>query len=65
MKARCLAALESMLPDRFRVEAQFKLPAFLPGKVSFASWPEDGGRGFALHDGKNEKPHLTGTVNGA
>jgi MaoC like domain len=62
MKARCLAALESMLPDRLQAEAQFKLPAFLPGKVSFASWAEDGGRGFALHDGKNEKPHLTGTV---
>jgi acyl dehydratase len=63
-KARCLAALEGSLPDAYDVEVQFKLPVLLPGKVSFASWPEDGGRGFALHDKKNEKPHLTGAVRG-
>jgi acyl dehydratase len=61
-KARCLAALEGSLPDAYDVEVQFKLPVLLPGKVSFASWPEDGGRGFALHDKRNEKPHLTGVV---
>ena len=62
LKARCLAALEGLLPQSFEVDVQFKLPAVIPGRVSFASWPEDGGRGFALHDGANEKPHLTGTV---
>jgi acyl dehydratase len=62
LKARCLAALESMLPESFEAEVQFKLPVVIPGKVSFASWPQDGGRAFALHDGRNEKPHLAGLV---
>lgn len=62
LKARCLAALEPVLADRFSVEVRFKLPVLIPGKVSFASQPADGGRDFALHDGKNEKPHLTGEV---
>jgi MaoC like domain len=62
LKARCLAALESLLPDRFDVEVRFKLPVLIPGKVSFASWAAGGGRDFAVHDGKNEKPHLTGEL---
>jgi acyl dehydratase len=62
LKASCLAALEGELPDRCEVDVRFKLPAYLPGKVSFASWREETGRGFALHDGRNEKPHLSGTV---
>jgi hypothetical protein len=41
---------------------RFKLPVLIPGKVSFASWSANGGRDFALHDKKNEKPHLTGEV---
>jgi acyl dehydratase len=61
-KARCLAALESLLPDRFTAEVRFKLPVLIPGKVSFASWPAGGGRDLALHDGKNEKPHLAGEL---
>ncbi len=62
LKARCLAALESVIPDRFEVGVRFKLPVPIPGKVSFASWTVDGGRDFALHDAKNEKPHLAGEV---
>jgi acyl dehydratase len=62
LKARCLAALESLVPESFDVDVRFKLPVLIPGRVSFASWPEDGGRGFALHDGKNEKPHLAGRL---
>jgi acyl dehydratase len=62
LKARCLAALEGHLPDAYEVDVSFKLPVFIPGKVSFASWSEDGGREFALHDGRNEKPHLSGEV---
>ena len=62
LKARCLAALESLLRERFSVEVRFKLPVLIPGKVSFASWSVDGGRDFALHDGKNEKPHLSGEL---
>jgi acyl dehydratase len=62
LKARCLAALEGHLPDAYEVDVSFKLPVFIPGKVSFASWSEHGGRGFALHDARNEKPHLSGEV---
>jgi acyl dehydratase len=62
LKARCLAALESVLPARCEVDVRFKRPVFLGSRVSFASWPRDGGREFALHDAKNEKPHLTGTA---
>jgi acyl dehydratase len=62
VKARCLAALEGHLPGAYEVDVSFKLPVFIPGKVSFASWSEEGRRGFALHDGRNEKPHLSGEV---
>ena len=61
-KARCLAALEGVLPDALEVDVRFKLPVHLPSKVDFASWEEDGGRGFALHSHGNGKPHLSGTV---
>jgi acyl dehydratase len=64
LKARCLAALEGVLPESLRAEVAFKLPVRIPGRVSFASWPEDGGRGFSLHDGNNEKPHLSGSIRG-
>ncbi len=66
LKARCLAALDGHLPDSFEADVSFKLPVLIPTTVSFASWAEGGaaagGRGFAMHDRKNEKPHLTGLV---
>ena len=62
MKARCLAALEGHLPDALEADVSFKLPVYIPGTVSFASWPDGAGRGFALHDAKNEKPHLSGSA---
>jgi acyl dehydratase len=61
-KARCLAALQGLLPEAFTVEVQFKLPVYLPAKVAFASWAEEGGRRFALHDARSGKPHLDGAV---
>lgn len=36
-KARCLAAVESRLPDAYRVDVEFKKPILLPGSVTFAS----------------------------
>jgi len=62
LKARCQAALESVVPERFDVEVRFKLPVLIPGSISFASWPVERGRDFAVHDGKNDKPHLAGEV---
>lgn len=62
-KARCLAALESRLPDAFTVDVQFKLPVLLPAKVAFHSEPRaDGGIDFSVNDARSGKPHLAGTV---
>jgi acyl dehydratase len=62
LKARCLAALEAELPDAVAVEVAFKLPLLLPAKVAFSSSQADGGRDFAVHDARDGKPHLTGSV---
>jgi acyl dehydratase len=64
LKARCLAALESLIPRRCELDVRFKLPVFLGSRVKFGSWPQDGGRAFALYDENNDKPHLTGAVTG-
>jgi acyl dehydratase len=61
-KARCLALLDPLLPPTFSVDVDFKLPLLLPARVAFASWPDGGGRGFALHDARSGKPHLTGAT---
>lgn len=62
-KARCLAALDGRLPDRFTVDVQFKLPVLLPAKVAFRSEPQgSGGFQFGLSDVKSGKPHLAGVV---
>ncbi|MET8229415.1 MaoC/PaaZ C-terminal domain-containing protein [Micromonospora sp. NPDC005298] len=57
-KARCLAAMESRLPDAYTVEVAFKLPVPLPSTVSFALLPDGG---FTLHDSRG-RPHLAGSV---
>jgi hypothetical protein len=62
LKARCLAALEGQLPGAFSAEVAFKLPLLLPARVAFASWPDGDARAFAVHDARNGKPHLTGSV---
>jgi len=61
-KARCLAALESRLPDAFSVEVRFRKPIRLPGRVEFFS---DAGReeiNFAVRDAKRGTPHLDGQL---
>jgi acyl dehydratase len=61
-KARCLAALESRLPDAFEVEVRFRKPILLPGRVEFASAAEDNQIEFAVRDAKRHTPHLEGRV---
>jgi acyl dehydratase len=61
-KARCLAALEGMLPGAFGVTVEFKLPVVVPAKVTFGSWAQEGERRFELRDKRGAKPHLTGAV---
>jgi hypothetical protein len=58
-KARCLAALEGRLPDRYTVDVSFKRPILLPSTVSFSSAETAEGWRFALHSARSGAPHLT------
>jgi hypothetical protein len=61
-KARCLAALDSRLPDAFAVDVRFRKPILLPGRVEFASATEGEEIAFAVRDAKRQTPHLDGRV---
>jgi MaoC like domain len=61
-KARCLAALDSRLPDAFAVEVRFRKPILLPARVEFASATEGEEIAFAVRDAKRQTPHLDGWV---
>jgi hypothetical protein len=61
-KARCLAALESRLPDAFAVEVRFRKPILLPARVEFASAGEGDEIDFEVRDAKRGTPHLDGRV---
>ena len=61
-KARCLAALESRLPDAFQVDVRFRKPILLPSRVEFASTSEGDEIAFAVRDAKRGTPHLDGSV---
>lgn len=58
--ARCVAALESRLPDAVQVDVAFKKPVLLPGSVAFGSEPVDRGYAFSLTDPRSGAPHLLG-----
>ena len=62
LKARCLAALETELPEAFTVEVAFQQPVVLPAKVGFAAAHVDGRRTFTLHDVRRGTPHLRGSI---
>jgi acyl dehydratase len=61
-KARCLAALDSRLPDAFAVDVRFRKPILLPGRVEFASAAEGEEIAFAVRDAGRQMPHLDGRV---
>jgi hypothetical protein len=61
-KARCLATLDSRLPDAFAVEVRFRKPILLPGRVELASASEGNEIAFAVRDAKRQTPHLDGRV---
>ena len=61
-KARCLAALEGELAETYAVDVRFKLPIFLPSKVSFDAAASERGWNFAVTAAKDGKPHLSGEV---
>jgi acyl dehydratase len=60
--ARVAAELQPRVAGGAAVlEASFKLPVLLPGRVGFREWPLPRGVGFALLDADGERPHATGT----
>jgi acyl dehydratase len=61
-KARCLAALESRLPDCFAVEVRFRKPIVLPARVGFASAAEGKEIAYAVRDAGKGTLHLEGLV---
>ncbi|HVY78561.1 MAG TPA: MaoC/PaaZ C-terminal domain-containing protein, partial [Solirubrobacterales bacterium] len=61
-KARCLAALQSRLPDAFEVGVRFRKPILLPGRVEFISASEGDAIQFAVRDAKRGTPHLDGRI---
>jgi acyl dehydratase len=58
-KARCLAALDSTLPESYTVRVEFKKPILLPSRVVFGS---DGTRFGVRAADKEDVVHLEGTV---
>jgi acyl dehydratase len=61
-KARCLAALEGRLPDRYTVDVAFKLPVLLPSTVDFAAVPQGDGWAVSLYGHGSDRPHLNGSI---
>jgi acyl dehydratase len=61
-KARCLAALDSRLPDAFAVDVRFRKPILLPARVEFASATDGDEIAFAVRGARKQTPHLDGRV---
>jgi MaoC like domain len=61
-KARCLAALESRLPDAFAVDVRFRKPILLPGRVELSTATQGEEIRFAVRDAKRHTPHLDGAL---
>jgi len=61
-KARCLAALDSRLPNSFSVDVRFRKPILLPARVEFASAGEGEEIAFAVRGARKQTPHLDGRV---
>lgn len=61
-KARCLAALESTVPEAYAVEVRFQRPILLPGKVEFVCESTGAGNRFGVRSAKDGTPHLDGQV---
>jgi acyl dehydratase len=61
-KARCLAALDSELPERFSVEVAFKRPILLPATVQFAEVAAADAITFGVRSAQREQQHLDGLV---
>jgi hypothetical protein len=61
-KARCLAALNPRLPERFSVEVAFRKPILLPATVQFGEADVEAGIAFNVRGAGKGTPHLDGTL---
>jgi MaoC like domain len=61
-EARCLAALDPRLRDRFTVEVQFRKPILLPATVEFSEREDATGIRFAVRGAGKGTPHLDGEL---
>lgn len=63
-KARCLAALESQLPDSYRVKVRFAKPVVLPTRIGFALEPgkAPGEIDFRVLADRGTGTHLSGSI---
>jgi acyl dehydratase len=61
-KARCMAALEQLLPGAFSVTVRFRRPILLPGKVAFGTADEADAVDFSVTDLRSGTPHLEGRL---
>jgi hypothetical protein len=59
-KARCLAALDPRLPERYTVEVEFKKPILLPATVEFGELSDSAGISFGVRGAGKGTPHLAG-----
>lgn len=57
--ARCLAVAEPLLPaGRIRVDAQFKLPVYLPSQALVRVWPSSAGLDISMATPRGDRLHL-------
>jgi hypothetical protein len=61
-EARCLAALEGRLPERYSVDVAFRMPILLPAAVAFTATPAGAGWDFTLGSAGGDRVHLTGST---
>lgn len=61
-KARCLAALQTKLPDAFTVDVEFRKPILLPSTVVFGSDVAGDTITFGVVGAKKPSTHLVGRV---
>lgn len=61
-KARCLAALDPRLPERFSAEVEFRKPILLPATVEFGERTTPDGIEFSVRGAGKGTPHLHGRV---
>ena len=62
-KARCLAAMDSVIPDAgYSVDVNFLKPVFLPSRVNFYSDISEGQGYFSLFNFCGDQMHLQGSI---